>query len=81
MNKTKPDSYQRVKILNTPKNPKALIEVTKKYSILDIAATGQKLVEDYALKIVKNILHKTKKEKELFVAEGFFKISLLINVY
>ena len=57
------DSYQRVKILNTPNPPKALIEVTKRYSILDIAATGQRLVEDYALKkIVKNILLKTKKK-------------------
>ena len=66
------DSYQRVKILNTPNPPKALIEVTKKYSILDIAATGQKLVEDYALKIVKNILHKTKK-KRIVCSGGFFQ--------
>ena len=42
------------------------------YSTVDIAATGQKLVEDYALIIVKNILKKTKKNN-IVCSGGFFQ--------
>ena len=66
------DSYQRNKVLNTPNPPKELKEITKKYSTLDIAATGQKIVEDYALVVVKNILKKTKK-KYIVCSGGFFQ--------
>ena len=66
------DSYQRVKILNTPNPPRELYNVTKKYNSLDVAATGQRLVEDYALKIVKNLINKTKKDK-IVCSGGFFQ--------
>ncbi len=66
------DSYQRVKILNTPNPPQELLNITKRYNSLDIAATGQRLVEDYALQIVKNMIRKTNKDK-IVCSGGFFQ--------
>ena len=64
------DSYQQYKILHQPNPPSKLKEITKYYSNLDVAATGQKIVEDITLKTVKNIL-KRLKVNILFVV-GFF---------
>ena len=66
------DAYQQYKILHQPNPPSKLKEITKYYSNLDVAATGQKIVEDITLKTVKNILKKTK-SKYLICSGGFFQ--------
>lgn len=70
--KLKLDAYQSNKVLNSPNPPKELKEITKYYSTLDIAATGQKVVEDVALEVVKNLIKKTGK-KNLVCSGGFFQ--------
>ena len=70
--KLKLDAYQSYKILNSPNPPAELKEITKYYSNLDIAATGQKVVEDVALETVKNMIKKTKK-RNLVCSGGFFQ--------
>tara|TARA_B100000686_G_scaffold342024_1_gene420409 strand:+ start:317 stop:2269 length:1953 start_codon:yes stop_codon:yes gene_type:complete len=72
LNKLKLDAFQLYKVLNTPNPPLELKEITKYYSTLDVAATGQKVVEDVALEIVKNIIKETKRNK-LVCSGGFFQ--------
>ncbi len=72
LDKLKLDAYQQYKILHQPNPPSKLKEITKYYSNLDVAATGQKIVEDITLKTVKNILKKTK-SKHLICSGGFFQ--------
>ena len=70
--KLKLDAYQSYKVLNRPNPPLELKEITKFFSNLDVAATGQKVVEDIAIETVKNILNKTKK-RNLVCSGGFFQ--------
>lgn len=72
LNKLKLDSYQRYKVLNSSNPPKELKEITKYFSPIDIAATGQKVVEDVTLEVVKNIINRTK-EKNIVCSGGFFQ--------
>ena len=62
LEKLKLDAYQSYKVLNSPNPHKDLKEITKYYSSMDIAATGQKLVEDMALTIIRNMIQKTGKK-------------------
>ena len=72
LSKLKLDAYQQYKILHKPKPPVDLIDVTKYYSNVDVAATGQKVVEEVTLKMIKNILIKNK-SKNLICSGGFFQ--------
>ena len=77
LEKLKLDAYQSYKVLNSPNPHKDLKEITKYYSSMDIAATGQKLVEDMALTIIRNMIQKTGK-KNLICSGGFFQ-NILLN--
>ncbi len=70
--KLKLDAFQQYKILNRSKPPHELLKITKYYSNVDVAATGQKVVEDISLKVIRNILKKTK-STNLVVSGGFFQ--------
>lgn len=70
--KLKLDAFQQYKILHSPNPPKDLYDLTKFYSNADVAATGQKIVEEITLKIIKNILKKTK-STNLVCSGGFFQ--------
>ena len=48
--------YQQYKILHQSNPPPELKNITKYYSNLDVAATGQKIVEDITLETIRNIL-------------------------
>jgi carbamoyltransferase len=66
------DSYQFYKVIHSPNPPKELTQITKFYSSLDIAATGQKVVEDVTFEIIKNMLTHTK-QKNIVCSGGFFQ--------
>ncbi len=70
--KLKIDSFQQYKIIHQPNPPEELKRITKFFSNLDVAATGQKLVEDITVQTIKNILNKTK-SKNLVCSGGFFQ--------
>ena len=70
--KLKLDSYEFYKVINTSNPPAELKEITKYYSSINIAATGQRIVEDVALEIISNMLNFTKKKK-IVCSGGFFQ--------
>ncbi len=70
--KLKLDAYQQYKILHQPNPPAELLEITKYYSNVDVAATGQRVVENITLQTIQNILKRTKNEN-LICSGGFFQ--------
>ena len=56
LDKLKLDSYQQYKILHQSNPPLELKNITKYYSNLDVAATGQKIVEDITLETIRNMI-------------------------
>lgn len=73
-----PDSYKRWQVLNTPAQHLDLKIETAKYSAVDIAATGQRFLEDEVVQLVEKILARTGKNK-IACAGGLFQ-NVILNM-